>query len=336
MGLEDLEGCEHFFSKSNALAASTRYATTFHRKQKIVEYMSHMDAFEMQHNISAFLVNNYRQALDLKKGKMALRKIMEDQGIESMDIFHRWLDEEWQYLKSLSKEPIQETLEMEYYQKLVKYHAASEKLSNLRSTWVSYNPPAPLTKVKGAQRQYLPETQVRHAQEAVDNALMTVHRLEVQLKISECWTRNSEQWKAAAMMVGHRRYQQCLDELEGLIVLRYKMQKHIGKVLKTQSQAIRTALERYNMAAALVTPTKPPLAWEQVLAQDPLFTGSIVAGTPLDKTLLTAVNPKLSMDVDSPEEDLGQMSGSEDEDHSDDKDTLQTVAVLEALAASGD
>ncbi|KAG6863302.1 hypothetical protein C0991_006907, partial [Blastosporella zonata] len=69
------------------------------------------------------------------------------------------------------------------------------------------------------------------------------------------------------------------------------------------------------------------------LAQDPLFTGSIVAGTPLDKTLLTTINPKLSMDVDSPEEDLGQMSGSEDEDHSDDKDTLQTVAALEALAA---
>ncbi|KAG6851987.1 hypothetical protein C0991_001368 [Blastosporella zonata] len=47
--------------------------------------------------------------------------------------------------------------------------------------------------------------------------------------------------------------------------LNKKMRKHIGKALKTRSQAIRTALERYNMAAALVTPAKPPLAWEQVV-----------------------------------------------------------------------
>lgn len=33
MGLEDLEGCERCFSKSNALASSLRYASIFHRKQ---------------------------------------------------------------------------------------------------------------------------------------------------------------------------------------------------------------------------------------------------------------------------------------------------------------
>ena len=30
MGLEDLEGCEHFFSKSNVLASSLCYASIFH------------------------------------------------------------------------------------------------------------------------------------------------------------------------------------------------------------------------------------------------------------------------------------------------------------------
>jgi Kyakuja-Dileera-Zisupton transposase len=34
MGLEDLEGGERYFSKSNALAASVRHASIFHRKQK--------------------------------------------------------------------------------------------------------------------------------------------------------------------------------------------------------------------------------------------------------------------------------------------------------------
>jgi hypothetical protein len=52
MGLEDLEGCERFFSKSNALASSLRYASVFHRQQKIVEFIKHMDAFETSRNLS--------------------------------------------------------------------------------------------------------------------------------------------------------------------------------------------------------------------------------------------------------------------------------------------
>lgn len=52
MGLEDLEGCERFFSKSNALALSLRYASVFHRKQKILEYTRHNDTFEVFQNLS--------------------------------------------------------------------------------------------------------------------------------------------------------------------------------------------------------------------------------------------------------------------------------------------
>jgi hypothetical protein len=35
MGLEDLEGCERFFSRSNAMAGLVRYASTFHRLQTL-------------------------------------------------------------------------------------------------------------------------------------------------------------------------------------------------------------------------------------------------------------------------------------------------------------
>jgi len=52
MGLEDLEGCERFFSKSNALASSLRYASVFHRQQKMVEFMKHMDNLETYQNLS--------------------------------------------------------------------------------------------------------------------------------------------------------------------------------------------------------------------------------------------------------------------------------------------
>jgi hypothetical protein len=49
---------------------------------------------------------------------------MAEQGIESEATFNIWLAEEKTYLLSLSKEPIQETLEMEYYQRLVNLNAS--------------------------------------------------------------------------------------------------------------------------------------------------------------------------------------------------------------------
>jgi hypothetical protein len=49
---------------------------------------------------------------------------MAEQGIESEATFNSWLAEEKTYLLSLTKEPIQETLEMEYYQRLVNLNAS--------------------------------------------------------------------------------------------------------------------------------------------------------------------------------------------------------------------
>ena len=52
LGIEDLEGCERFFSKSNVLAAFLRYASPFHRKQAISQYIWHHDTFEVSQNLS--------------------------------------------------------------------------------------------------------------------------------------------------------------------------------------------------------------------------------------------------------------------------------------------
>jgi len=52
LGIEDLEGCERFFGKSNTLASSTRHASVFHRRQAIAEYAAYTDAFETYANLS--------------------------------------------------------------------------------------------------------------------------------------------------------------------------------------------------------------------------------------------------------------------------------------------
>lgn len=75
--------------------------------------------------LGSFLVNNYRQALDLLAGQDALQKTMQDQGISGHEVFRQWLVEERAYLSSLAKEPVVETLEMDYYQRLVNFHGSS-------------------------------------------------------------------------------------------------------------------------------------------------------------------------------------------------------------------
>lgn len=43
------------------------------------------------------------------------------------------------------------------------------------------------------------------------------------------------------------------------------MRQHIGKALQARSQAIRTALDRYNEATALLYPDRDPLKWDEVV-----------------------------------------------------------------------
>lgn len=66
-----------------------------------------------------FLLNNYRQALAILDTKAQLQHTMAALGITDASVFVEWLEEERLYLQGLVKEPLQETLEMEYYQKLV-------------------------------------------------------------------------------------------------------------------------------------------------------------------------------------------------------------------------
>lgn len=52
IGLEDLEGCERAFSRSNALAPVLRYSSRFHRHQDIMMYFAHMDKSDVYQALS--------------------------------------------------------------------------------------------------------------------------------------------------------------------------------------------------------------------------------------------------------------------------------------------
>jgi len=45
----------------------------------------------------------------------------------------------------------------------------------------------------------------------------------------------------------------------------YRLHKHIGQALQKRSSAIHTALDRYNVAAATLTPPRLSLKWDEVV-----------------------------------------------------------------------
>lgn len=136
-----------------------------------------------------------------------------------------------------------------------------------------------------------------------------VEKIEDELGIETRWTRTSSSWVEAERIRRNRHFQQCIDELERLVVQRllelskaglantgdvimllsdvynshtfvgYKLRMHIMKSLAVRSAAIKTALARYNKAAAELNPPSRPITWEsianvRILADFDLLRGS--------------------------------------------------------------
>ena len=91
------------------------------------------------------------------------------------------------------------------------------RLASAVNTWMVLTPES-ITKTRD-QTQSL-ETERRHAQEVEAKDLIVVQNLEVRMGVLRRWGPADDEWRQAAEMVGKRRYQRCLDSLEGLVVAR--------------------------------------------------------------------------------------------------------------------
>ncbi|KAF8170848.1 hypothetical protein K438DRAFT_1613611 [Mycena galopus ATCC 62051] len=323
MGIEDLEGCERLFSKSNGLSRSVRYASVLHRKQTIRAYLAHVDTFDTYANLSTFLVNNYKQAVSILDTEKSVKYAMAQAGVTE-----EMMKTQKAYLDGLSVEPEEETDQMEYYQQLV-------NLQDRRCAFLLL-PPVPLfssvplqQKLKDviAEGSTANGTVRRHARENLDRAVETVQATERRLSIEVRWTTEDPEWIQAAELVVKRRYRRVIDTLEGLVVKRILEltkvnqsglgQDHIAKALKTRSKAIRNALNRYNAAAEVLDPPGRLLTWAEVvdytfladfdLLRSPDTTSSIRAwATPAARQLLDSYHklqrareeiPKLNIEI---------------------------------------
>ncbi|KAG1899795.1 uncharacterized protein F5891DRAFT_1128794 [Suillus fuscotomentosus] len=260
LGLEDLE-------------------IVFHRQQAIDCYFEHNNDFEVYANLSNFLYCNYKQALDiLNDGDTTLPKLMQDLGLTDESIFERWLEEEKTYLQGLTREPEDETLQMEYWQKLVNFTASEEALNAAMEAFQVYSHHEAVSYDVQMRDTRKAETARRHTVEDHERNSKLVQALEHKLEITMCWTPEDADWQRVGRLVAHRKYQRALDRLKGLIIARifeltrmnraatgYKLRKHIAKALQTRSIAIRTALNTYNAIAEAMHPPRKTLKWDEVV-----------------------------------------------------------------------
>ncbi|KAF8156907.1 hypothetical protein B0H34DRAFT_783174 [Crassisporium funariophilum] len=300
MGLEDLKGGEQFFSKSNALASAIQHTSVFHWKQKIVTFVKHMDQNKTYQNLSEFLVNNYRQSLNILNGEAAFVKQMANQNIANTAVFPNWLAEEKAYLECLSREPLEESLSMKYWQKLVNLGASKQCLTAAVNTWKILTP-ATITNTRDCTQSQ--ERERQHAQEVLAKDLLTVQNLEIKMGIQLQWGPSNKEWKQAATMVGKQWYQRCLNSLEGLIVARmFELTKmnmlQTGNALKACLQAVRTALQNYNIAAVTLVPPRPPLLWDNVIEYAFLADFDLLSDTRSDMRLNVWAKPASRVPMD--------------------------------------
>ncbi|KAJ7275919.1 hypothetical protein C8J57DRAFT_1224061 [Mycena rebaudengoi] len=129
LGREDLEGCKSFFSKSNTLAPSTCYTAVFHHQQSITTYLKHTDMFNTYQVLSLLITSKYCRALEVKQKSVLFKDEMQQPGLSMRAEFDGWLVAEKSYLKLLSKEPVEETLQMEYYKKLAMLEDTEEHMT---------------------------------------------------------------------------------------------------------------------------------------------------------------------------------------------------------------
>ncbi|KAG2337491.1 hypothetical protein BDR05DRAFT_978479 [Suillus weaverae] len=295
LGLEDLETCERTFSKSNSPASALHYTSVFHRQQAIASYFDHNDDFEVYGNLCNQLSPQQLQASPdiLANGDATLSKVMQDLRVRDVSVFECWLDEEKAYLKGLTREPEEETLQMEYWQRLVNLSASSLALHAAVSifTMDSHQDTASYdTQVRTMRKA---KSARRHAVEDYKRNLKFIQALECKLE-----------WQKVGRLIANRRYQRALDHLESLVIARifeltrmsragtgYKLRKHIAKALQTRSVAIKSALNTYNSIVSAMSTPRQTLQWEEVVNYAFLADADLLRSMRADVSLLPWSSP---------------------------------------------
>ncbi|KAG1888202.1 hypothetical protein F4604DRAFT_1877359 [Suillus subluteus] len=276
-GLEDLETMERVFSSTNASARIIRYATRYHWKQALDMQFSQWDMDKYQ-ELSKFLLNNYRQALNtINEYSPVVTKMTQSLGIDE-DTIESWIAEEYQFLLNLKEEPEEKILACSYVQALNDRKIADHKWNQVseifRHTPIAHD----IDYSQVAKQTARIEAARRTALQALLINVRAVGDLEEKLGIAETWTEANPDYISTMEYMRSHKFRRVLDNLQRLVVQRlfelskanmagtgYKLRMHIGKAIKTRSKAIQSALAEYNELALSMQPPAPHLEWNDIV-----------------------------------------------------------------------
>ncbi|KAJ7862680.1 hypothetical protein B0H14DRAFT_3863115 [Mycena olivaceomarginata] len=302
VGLEDFEECERTFARSNNLASVTRLASAFHRKQQIDEHFDFHDQ-DKHANSGKSIFANYRQALEkIDTNTQQLKELERRLGTTAAD-YEQFFQDERTYFESKKAEPPEVAQTVEYMDPLQKLEAAALESRRAqqeyqRMDYYIVNNPWQRPEITACTHRYR-SSHSRHL-----GVEQEVSLFEEEHGIVDRWPPESKEYTDALLLISKHKYRRCLDKLESLVVKRlfeltklgmsglaYKMREKISKALRTHAEAIRTALEKYNSAAAQLNPLRDRLTWAAVIDTVALADFDLLRDTTTDIRKLPWANP---------------------------------------------
>lgn len=229
VGLRDFETCERVFSSSNGLAPGTRHASAFRRDLWQENFWIHWDS-DKYGNLGIFLLNNYKQALDiLDNDSRALEESKQRFNVSDEDM-DRWEKEQAEFFDQLGEEPETNTLQVEYVELLQALQAARTEKSKCESSYfdrignidfVSETPGSSnqaYSEAASATRRL--ESQRRVAIERCDSLLRDVVDMECRLSITQRWIPGDAMYGETSKYIVERAYHRAVDKLHKLVIQR--------------------------------------------------------------------------------------------------------------------
>lgn len=235
VGLEDFESCERVFSRSNSLAMSVRFASSFRRRLLTVTHFRQWDS-DKYANLGTFILSNYVQALDILDRDTAALEDSKSQFKVTDEMMDKWEEEQDTFFAELGKEPERTTLRAEYVELLEAFRDAGTEKSSAESSYygslsgvmfVNEMPgssSSPYTSATSATLRL--ETRRSVARERHENLLRDVIDMEKRLAITQRWVPSDPAYIETRKYIAERNYHRVVDKVHALVVKRlFELQK---------------------------------------------------------------------------------------------------------------
>ncbi|ESK83837.1 hypothetical protein Moror_13520 [Moniliophthora roreri MCA 2997] len=191
-GIENLEQCECYFSKSNALGG----------------YVAHHDEYKTYANLSKFIYTNYKSALTMLTVLGKVIKALQILSITDINDVSQWLADERRSLEERKDLAVPEAVEREYLMKLKALADVQQSLMAVQRLYMGHNYlPSDVIDQPAAKKD---EADTKATEKAVFDLmeqewklLRDVQTLEVKLGIGkgERWASGSPKWQEVEKQV---------------------------------------------------------------------------------------------------------------------------------------